>query len=310
MEKELKQRNGCISVWLWIALLVNIGLTIYYVVSMFDVLPGENVLGCGLCSILGLVNVLSVILLLRWNKSGFYMLVLSSLMAIVINIFLLRMPVATMLSSLLAIVVWWAILQIKKEGVSAWSQLQSGWDGRHNRHLYQLFGVIGLILFVMTLLIFGLTIRSNYDYDEEEDIEIVSVDDDEIISDTDIVVVEEQTVAEKNLSFLKLTINESNKLFPQEVEEGLVMTGMHLEGDYVMYDAECDEDIHDMDLLEMNRSNMRAEIKKNLGSSDPEIQMFRNTCIKAEKGIGYRYVGDTTGKAVVILIPYSELKDM
>lgn len=309
MEKELKQRNGCISVWLWVALLVNIGMIIFYVVSMFDSLPSEYILGCGLCSILGLVNVLGVILLFRWNKSGFYLLVVSSVMAIIVNISLLRLPIGTMLGSLLAVVVWWAILQIKRDGVSAWSQLQSGWDGRHNRHLYQLFGFGGLILFVMTLIIFGLTIRGGYDTDEE-DIEIVSVDDDELLSDTDIVVVEEQTVAEKNLSLLKLTINESNKVFPQEVEEGLVMKSMNLEGDYVIYEAECDEDIHDMDLLEMNKASMRAEIKKNLGSSDPQIQMFRNNCIRAEKGIGYRYVGDTTGKSVVILFPYSELKDM
>lgn len=74
MEKEIRERNGCISFWLWIAIIANIALSIFYAVSMFNVGTGEMALGFGLCSIFGVVNVLSAILLLRWNKVGFYII--------------------------------------------------------------------------------------------------------------------------------------------------------------------------------------------------------------------------------------------
>lgn len=114
MENELKQRNGCISFWLWIAIIVNMAMVIYYAVTMFSAYSSEAALGFGLCSIFGAVNVLSAILLLRWNKIGFYMMVVSSIMAIVVNICVLKMEPIAMIGSLFAIVIWWAILQMKK----------------------------------------------------------------------------------------------------------------------------------------------------------------------------------------------------
>ena len=54
------------------------------------------------------------------------MMVVSSIMAIVVNICVLIMDPVAMVGSLFAIVIWWAILQMQKDGVSAWSQLQSG----------------------------------------------------------------------------------------------------------------------------------------------------------------------------------------
>lgn len=312
MEKEIRERNGCISFWLWIAIIANIALSIFYAVSMFNVGTGEMALGFGLCSIFGVVNVLSAILLLRWNKVGFYIMVVSSIMAIIINIFVLKMEPVTMVGSLFAIIIWWAILQMKKDGVSAWSQLQSGWDGKHCRHLYQLFGIIAAILFILTLIAFG---NANGDSDDSGyDIAgVVAVDDDEVMTETEVeevVVVEEESVEEKNLRFLKSMITETNNAFPQKIEEGVIMTRIYLDGDYVMYQAECDEDILDMDLLEMNKSNMKSNIKENLNTSDPEIKMFKNACTKAGKGIGYKYVGDTSGQSVTIKFSCNELKNM
>lgn len=312
MENELKQRNGCISFWLWIAIIVNMAMVIYYAVTMFSAYSSEAALGFGLCSIFGAVNVLSAILLLRWNKIGFYMMVVSSIMAIVVNICVLKMEPVAMIGSLFAIVIWWAILQMKKNGVSAWSQLQSGWDGKHCRHLYQMFGAIGVVLFVLTMIAFG-NAGSGNDDSEYEDVEVVEVADDETMTDEEVdevIVIEEETVAEKNLKFLKSMIEQTNNEYPQKLEEGITMQRIFLEGDYVVYQAEVDEDVIDMDLLEMNKKGMKSAIKENLDSSDPEIKMFKNTCTKAEKGIAYKYVGDTSGKAVYIRFSCNELKNI
>lgn len=336
-------------------------MTIFYAVSMFNINSGEMALGFGLCSIFGVVNVLSAILLLRWNKIGFYMMVVSSIMAIIVNICVLKMEPVAMVGSLFAIVIWWAILQMKKDGVSAWSQLQSGWDGKHCRHLYQLFAAIGVILFILTLIAFGNTGSSN-DVAEYEEVEVVEVADDETmtdeevaevvvvdsIADDDIIVVEEPVkkpkpeenqnrkdepaVNHKNESdnrtspkptstdyedydkherFLKEAIREGNKSFPQKAAEGMIMKRCYLDGDYVMYLAECDEDLYDMELLNMNKSDMKQGIKDMVRqNTDPQISYLVKLCVKAHKGIGFKYQGDTTGKSCIVKVPYSELKNL
>lgn len=321
MENELKQRNGCISFWLWVTIIVNIAMIIYYAVTMFSAYSSEAALGLGLCSIFGAVNVLSAILLLRWNKIGFYMMVVSTILAIVVNICVLKMEPVAMIGSLFAIVIWWAILQMKNDGVSAWSQLQSGWDGKHCRHLYQLFAVIGIALFVLTLIAFGYEHNNPLDNILSDDEEVVAVVDDEVMSpaavdsvvvvEEDVVeVVEEESVEEKNLRFLKNIIAKTNDEYPQKLDEGLVMQRVYLDGDYVTYQAECNEDILDMDLLEMNKSMMEDEIRKNLSSSDPAIKMFKNTCIKANKGIKYKYIGGATGQSFSIRFSCNQLKNI
>lgn len=194
MENELKQRNGCISFWLWVAIIVNIAMVVYYAVTMFSAYSSEGALGLGLCSIFGVVNVLSAILLLRWNKIGFYMMVVSSIMAIIVNICVLKMEPVAMIGSLFAIVIWWAILQMKKDGVSAWSQLQSGWDGKHCRHLYQMFGAIGVVLFILTMIAFGNAGSSDDDLDDL----VVVADDEEMTEEGVVEVLSWKTFESKN----------------------------------------------------------------------------------------------------------------
>lgn len=353
MENELKQRNGCISFWLWIAIIANIAMVVYYAVTMFSAYSSEAALGLGLCSIFGAVNVLSCILLLRWNKIGFYMMAFSSILAIVVNICVLKMATVAMIGSLFGILIWWAILQMKKDGVSAWSQLQSGWDSKHCRHLYQLFGAIGVILFILTMIAFG-NANGSDDDSQYEDVEVVEVADDETMTDEeveavvvvdsvateddDIIVVEEPVkpkpqeqqnrkeesvrltpapksdVSEdydKHERFLKEAIREGNKSFPQKAAEGMIMKRCYLDGDYVMYLAECDEDLYDIELLNMNKGDMKQGIKDMVRqNSDPQISYLVKLCIKAHKGIGFKYQGDTTGKSCIVKVPYSELKNL
>lgn len=149
--EELKQRHGCVTFWLWLVVLVNLGLAFFYCVEMFDVWHSGFVLGYGLLSILGTINVLSAILLMRWNRLGFYMLLTSSIIALIVNIGILGLPYSSALSALIAALIWWAILQIRKNGVSAWSLMNSGWDYKHCRHLYQVF--VGIIIFILILTI-------------------------------------------------------------------------------------------------------------------------------------------------------------
>ena len=149
--KESKERHGCVNAWLWIVIISNLGLGFYYATMMFSAYTNTLSLGIGLLSILATLNVLGAILLMRWNKYGFYLFVISSVLAALVNIGVLNLGAIVLLSGLFAILIWWGILHIKKDGVSAWSLLENGWDYKHCRHLYQLFGFIIGILMVLTI---------------------------------------------------------------------------------------------------------------------------------------------------------------
>lgn len=290
------ERHGCVSAWLWVALVANAILVVLYGLAMFGMDTREDALGIGLCSIGASVNVLSSILLLKWYKPGFYMMAVCSVIAIAINILVLNMEPYVMIGSLFAVVVWWAILQTKKNGVSAWSQLNSGWGGKNNRTLYWIFGGIIALLFILTLVAFKNAGNSEADTDWEEEIAEVVVDDD--------------IVYEKRLRFLKSMIETTNESFPQEVEEGVTMTKVFLDGDYVIYILECDEDVLDIDILRKSKDSMKKVIKGNLSSSDSDIERELKTCINAGKGLGYRYVGDTSRKSLTIQFSVKELTDI
>ncbi len=175
---EAKERHGCVNAWLWIVIISNLGLGIYYATMMFSAYTNTMSLGFGLLSILATLNVLGAILLMRWNKYGFYLFVVSSVLAALVNIGVLSLEPVVLLSGLFAILIWWGIFQIKKDGVSAWSLLEDGWDYKHCRHLYQLFCFIIGILLILTIVAY----TGNHEGNPYED--ILPSDDSELIVDS------------------------------------------------------------------------------------------------------------------------------
>ena len=122
--------------------------------------------------------------------------------------------------------------------------------------------------------------------------------------------VEEISPEEEHLTLLKEGIAEANSEFPMTAEEGIVVKKCYLDGDYVMYNYECDEDVLDMDLMEQNKYEVKQNIKKNLKNADADAVMFKQLCLKANKGLGYKFIGDRTGKTVFIRLSCQELESM
>lgn len=122
--------------------------------------------------------------------------------------------------------------------------------------------------------------------------------------------VEEISPEEENLTLLKEGIAEANSEFPMTAEEGIVVKKCYLDGDYVMYNYECDEDVLDMDLMEQNKYEVMQNIKRNLKNADADAVMFKQLCLKANKGLGYKFIGDRTGKTVFIRLSCQELESM
>ena len=146
--ENLKERHGCVSAWLWMVIVVNLCFCVYYFMTMLDSESSQS-LGYGFLSSLSVFLVLGAILLMRWSRCGFYLMVGTSLLTLIVNHFLLEIEVGYSIPGILGILFLWVILQIRKNGVSAWKLMDTTWDYKHCRHLYQVFlATVLLIVFV------------------------------------------------------------------------------------------------------------------------------------------------------------------
>ena len=122
---DLKQRHGCVTFWLWLVLLVNLGSVLMQVINLLD--PSESVYPVWTVVLLVLLascNVVASLLLMRWRKLGFYLFVASALAELVVGLLLLDLHPVESVTSLASIAIWWAVLQIRSDGRSAWSQME------------------------------------------------------------------------------------------------------------------------------------------------------------------------------------------
>lgn len=311
---ELKQRHGCVTFWLWLVIIVNGGISVFYAITMFDAYMSLMSLGFGLLSILGVVNVLGSILLMRWNKLGFYLFLVNTVLAIILNIAILKMEYNVIISSMFAVIVWWGILHIKQNGISAWEHMFSGWDYKHNRHLFQFFGGIIGVLFVLTVIACNVGIDKDYDEEKNYQGDSVFVDEEDSTPKDQYEVKNEMLFPEKKAiekaeTFLRNSIKSIS--LPIDVGSGILITKIAIEGDFLVYTAVCDEELLDIDILNMNKNEVKNGIVSTItDKSDPEMAYVIKLCIKAHKGIEYKYIGDTSEKVCFVTIPYSELKDI
>lgn len=149
----VKERHVFVSIWFWLVIVANLCMSIYCAITMFDVQSINQILGLGLIAALGLCNVLGTILLFRWNKNGFFLFIVTTILSALVNILLLNQSIVVGLQNFVAVFIWYGILQIRKNGISAWKFMKAGWDYKHCRHLYQFFGVLISIPLILSFTI-------------------------------------------------------------------------------------------------------------------------------------------------------------
>lgn len=319
-----KERHKSVKFWLCIIIILNLCVAIFYAVKTFEAYKTEISLGYGLCSILGVINILGAILLLRWRKPGFYILLASTILCIFVNLFLLKALYVPGIISFVTFVSLWLSLSAEtgEYEISTWSQLESGWDYNRNRHIYQLFSIICIALFILTIIAIGKerkTATSGYIVTTSPENRINEKDSNlKILSDTSTVYTypgsatptehNDSDKIKKDLKHLEKVIADCNRGFPKTVAEGIVARTSYLEGDYVYCLYEVDENIYDLDVIKADKK----EIKKNLLNiyKTPIFSVVTRQCVKVHKGLGVKFKGMTTGNTVIIKIPYSELEDI
>lgn len=149
---DTKRRNAVVTAWLWLVIIVNLFCYIYYIALLFKQSSVPEVLWAGFAAVTSLLTVLSAVLLMKWNKFGYMLFVISTTVYSIVGILGAQESYYTLLINLLPILFWWLILQIRKDGKSAWSMLKNGLDYKHCRHIYQLFGILAAVVVVCTLI--------------------------------------------------------------------------------------------------------------------------------------------------------------
>lgn len=123
-----------------------------------------------------------------------------------------------------------------------------------------------------------------------------------------------RTMLNKNpsaLDVLKCEIEGANLSLPMTIEEGMSMTKMTLEGDYIVSNIVLDEDLYYIEAF--NNEEVMKEVKKGVieesfsDSNDPRMQMMKKLLKETGKGIAYKLIGDASRKAVYMTIEQYEL---
>lgn len=107
---------------------------------------------------------------------------------------------------------------------------------------------------------------------------------------------------------LQKEVDAIQKDLPMDMGDGMTMTAVVLEGDYLVYTAEIDEDIMGEEMMDFfieNSDMLKASMLEE--DDDPDIQELAKMCKERNKGIAYKFVGSKSGKNLTVKIESNEL---
>ena len=126
LNERPKQRHGCVTTWLILLIIVNSIFAILYL--FFGDIIAQNFMGeisspiLILLAILVTANVIFSVLLLKWKKIGFFGFIISGIVALIVNLHI-GIGIAQSIRGLFGIAILYGVLQIKKDNISAWKNL-------------------------------------------------------------------------------------------------------------------------------------------------------------------------------------------
>lgn len=95
---------------------------------------------------------------------------------------------------------------------------------------------------------------------------------------------------------LKLAIETTG--LPAQIDEGMVMTGMKLEGNNIVVSVDMSEDIYDLDLVEESSTELAMSLLSEANSEDPELGALFDLCKVSHSGLIYMAIGSKTNRHV------------
>jgi len=130
-----RRRHGFVTAWLFWGILINVFFASFYLLAteqaMFnrDIrLPSEietERIKFIMIGIFRALNILLYFLLIKWEKSGFYGLIFTSIALLVINLSIGYDIIWSSFGIIGTIILYYS-LQLKKNGISSWQHLNNG----------------------------------------------------------------------------------------------------------------------------------------------------------------------------------------
>lgn len=122
-----KQRHGCVTAWLVLMIIANSLTAIVYLFAS-DIITKNLSMDVSnsmiiLLGILGIGNIVFSVMLFQWKKLGFFGFIITSIGALIVNLSI-GLGIAQSLFGLVGIAILYAVLQIKKDNISAWQNLE------------------------------------------------------------------------------------------------------------------------------------------------------------------------------------------
>ena len=122
-----KQRHGCVTAWLVLMIIANSLTAIIYLFAsemITDNLPGNvSTPMIILLGIIGIANIVFSVMLFQWKKLGFWGFIITSIGALIINLSI-GLGIGQSLFGLGGIAILYGVLQIKKDSITAWENLE------------------------------------------------------------------------------------------------------------------------------------------------------------------------------------------
>lgn len=124
---EKKQHHGCVTAWLYLAIIINSGTSLVYLLVpnyIAQNIPGGiSKVSLALLALMSIINVTCAILILKWKKIGFIGFVVTSIVVFIIN-YTAGLGFGQSLLGLVGVGVLFAVLQIKQDSKSSWENLE------------------------------------------------------------------------------------------------------------------------------------------------------------------------------------------
>lgn len=120
---SIKDRHGFVTFWLWTIIIANMLMAIveFFPKTMWGDNYPDNMVGVSIFSgILCIIRVLGAYMLLSWNKLGFIIIVISSIIDGLLELAIIH----TFPYNIFAIILLWYILKIKCNGISFWDAMK------------------------------------------------------------------------------------------------------------------------------------------------------------------------------------------
>lgn len=95
---------------------------------------------------------------------------------------------------------------------------------------------------------------------------------------------------------LKLAIETTG--LPAQIDEGMVMTGMKLEGNNIVVYVKMSEELYDLDVLNESSAELAASMLDEANAGDPELGALFDLCKVSHSGLVYMAIGSKTNRHV------------